>query len=299
LNLKDFGVRANAKWHRWHDQTHIPHLESTPCIEGIPESEESSLPSARMTLPAGTYEWPFEFIIPGSMVESVEGLADAHIKYKLQATVIQATVIRGRLSHDFHAFKPVRIIRTLDPSALAHAMSAKNLWPNKVEYSIVVSQWAIAFGTSIQIEMTFMPLLKGLKIGTIKCDLVELHDWTLKFPIFGYQHWKKSRDIASWKFVVDEKEHYQDVIDNFGRGGWVLKETLLLPKSLKDCIQDVETLGIKIHHMVKFNITLENPDWHISEVRKFSIKFSLHLLISSDTPKSSSHYLYLSKYANG
>jgi len=139
LNLKDFVVRANAKWYRWHDQIHIPHLESALCIEGILESEESSLPSARILL-AGTYKWPFKFIIPGSMVESVEGLADAHIKYKLQATVI-----RGRLSHDFHAFKPVRIIRTLDPSALAHAMSAKNLWPNKVEYSIVVSQWAIAF----------------------------------------------------------------------------------------------------------------------------------------------------------
>ena len=65
-----------------------------------------------MTLLAGTYEWPFEFIIPGSMVESVKGLADAYIKYKLQATVT-----RGRLSHDFHTFKLVRIIRTLDPSA--------------------------------------------------------------------------------------------------------------------------------------------------------------------------------------
>jgi arrestin-related trafficking adapter 4/5/7 len=122
------------------------------------------------------------------MVKSVEGLANAHIKYKLQATVIQATVTRGRLSHDFHAFKLVYIIRTLDPPTLSHAMLAKNLWLNKVEYSIVVSQWAIAFGTSIQIEMTFMPLLKGLKIGTIKCDLLELHDWTLKFPTFRYQH---------------------------------------------------------------------------------------------------------------
>jgi arrestin-related trafficking adapter 4/5/7 len=140
LNLKDFGVRANVKWHRWHDQIHIPHLESAPCIKGILESEGSSLPSARMTLLAGTYKWPFEFIIPRSMVESVEGLANAHIKYKLQATVIQATVTRGRLSHDFHAFKPVCIIRTLDPSALANAMLVKNLWLNKVEYSIIVSQ---------------------------------------------------------------------------------------------------------------------------------------------------------------
>jgi len=139
--------------------------------------------------------------------------------------------------------------------------SSRNLWANKVEYSIVVSQSAVVFGTSIQIEVKFTLLLKGLKIGTIQCDLVELHDWTLKFPTFGYQYWKKSRDIGLWKFKVNE-EHYQDV-----SGGWVLNETLLLPKSLKHCIQDVETPEIKIHHKIKFNITLQNPDEHISEVR--------------------------------
>jgi hypothetical protein len=56
-----------------------------------------------MTLPAETYEWPFKFIIPGSVVESAEGLADAHIKFKLQATVR-----RGRLSNNYYAFKPVQ-----------------------------------------------------------------------------------------------------------------------------------------------------------------------------------------------
>jgi hypothetical protein len=50
-------------------------------------------------------------------------------------------------------------------------------------------------------------------------------------------------------------------------GGWVLNEILLLPKSLKHCIQDVETPEIKIHHKIKFHITLQNPDRHTSEIR--------------------------------
>jgi hypothetical protein len=69
------------------------------------------------------------------MVESVKGLANAYIKYKLQAMVT-----KGRLFYNYYAFKSVCIIRTLDLSVLAHAMLAKNLWPNKVEYSIVVLQ---------------------------------------------------------------------------------------------------------------------------------------------------------------
>jgi hypothetical protein len=59
-----------------------------------------------------------------------------------------------------------------------------------------------------------------------------------------------------------------------------------IAKIAEDCIKDLETLGIKISHMIKHNITL---DWHTSEVRNFSIRFSLHLFIGSDTPKPFSH----------
>jgi hypothetical protein len=121
--------------------------------------------------------------IPKSIVESIEGLTNAYIKYKLKAVVA-----RGRLSHNFYAFKPVCIIRTLDPSALERNMLLRNLWANKVEYFIIVSQSAVVFRTSIQIEVKFTLLLKGLKIGTIQCDLVELHNWTLKFLTFKYQY---------------------------------------------------------------------------------------------------------------
>jgi arrestin-related trafficking adapter 4/5/7 len=221
LILREIRIKTNAKWHRWHEQIHVPHLDSTPGFERIPLEGT--------TLSAGNYEWPFELVVPGSMAESIEGLDDAHVKYKLKATVT-----RGQLFHNLHAHKPICIIRTLGPSALAHAASMKNIWPNKVEYSLVVSQWAAVFGTSIQIEMTFTPLLKGLKIKTVKVDLEESHDWSLNFPTYGYQHWKKLQDIALWKF---EEEHYQDTTNHLGRDGWVLKEIVLLPRH---CIQDVE-----------------------------------------------------------
>jgi arrestin-related trafficking adapter 4/5/7 len=226
--------------------------------------------SKSMTLPAGNYEWPFELVIPGSTVQSVEGLEDVHVIYKLKATVA-----RGRLSSDLHAYKPVRIIRTLDPAALelAHAMTVENVWPNKVEYSLVIPQKAVIFGTSIQVEMQFTPLLKGLKLGKVKCELMETHDWMLSLPSFGDQHWKKSRDIATWIFEMNEEEHYQNVINEDGQDGWVMKDTLLLPKSLKQCMQDVETPGIKIRHKVKFTVALENPDGHTSEVSRFAKTF--------------------------
>jgi arrestin-related trafficking adapter 4/5/7 len=193
----------------------------------------------------------------------VEGLDDVHVMYKLKATVA-----RGRLAYDLHAYKPVRIVRTLDPAALelAYAMTVENIWPNKVEYSLQIPQKAVIFGTNIQTEMRFTPLLKGLKIGKIKCTLQESHEWTIFSLHVNERSWKKSRDIASWTFEMNEEEHYHDMMNESGQDGWVLNETLLVPKSLKLCMQDVETPGIKIRHKVKFVVALKNPDGHISEV---------------------------------
>ena len=135
--------------------------------------------SRGFTLGATNHEWPFELIIPGESPESIEGLDESSIKYTLKATVA-----RGKFAYDLHAFKNVRIIRTLDPAALelSHAMTVENIWPNKVEYSIIIPQKAVVFGTAISVEMRFTSLLKGLKIGTIRCQLFEAQEYTLPGP---------------------------------------------------------------------------------------------------------------------
>ncbi|KAF4629187.1 hypothetical protein G7Y89_g8957 [Cudoniella acicularis] len=219
--------------------------------------------SSRGTLlPAGNYEWPFELVIPGSMPESVEGLPDSHIVYKLKATVA-----RGKLAYDLHAWKPVRVVRTLDPAALelAHAMTVENVWPNKIEYQLVIPQKAIIFGTAINIEMRFTSLLKGLRIGTIRCQLVESHEFTLPGATAHSERcYKHHRDVDTWTFELKD-ENYHDMLDDNGQDGYTLKEMMPLPKRLSRCLQDVDVHGIKIRHKVKFNIALHNPDGHISE----------------------------------
>lgn len=215
-------------------------------------------------LPAGNYEWPFELVVSGSMAESVEGLPDSHIVYKLKATVA-----RGKLAYDLHAWKPVRIIRTLDPSALelAHAMTVENVWPNKIEYQLIIPQKAIIFGTAIDVEMRFTSLLKGLRIGTIKCHLIEAQEFSLPgASLRSERYWKHQRDIDTWTFELNDEEHYHDMLDDSGQDGYTLHEKMPLPKRLSRCLQDVDSHGIKIRHKVKFNVALHNPDGHVSEV---------------------------------
>ena len=58
-------------------------------------------------------------ILPGSTPESVEGLTDTWLVYRMKATIE-----RGMLQQNSVARKQVRVIRTLDTGALelAHAM---------------------------------------------------------------------------------------------------------------------------------------------------------------------------------
>ncbi|KAI1369930.1 arrestin [Xylaria arbuscula] len=212
----------------------------------------------------GNYEWPFEIMLPGDTAESVEGLYQTGITY-----LFKATVSRGKLAKNLHAFKRLRIIRTLEPAALElnHAMSVENVWPNKVEYSVSIPQKAVVFGSSVPLEMRFTPLLKGLEMGVVSIKMFETQEFTVcgtGHPIRTHKH---DREVASWNLEVTRENHWQDIIEESGQEGWVVNQDLPLPKRLNKCVQDCTVQGIKIRHKLKLTVALNNPDGHVSELR--------------------------------
>ncbi|KAI5309175.1 hypothetical protein KEM55_003877 [Ascosphaera atra] len=147
------------------------------------------------TLNVDNYEFPFDVILDGSLPESVEGLHDTWVTYRFKAE------IGRKYAKDIVVRKPLRIIRTLGPSALelAHAMSVENIWPNKIEYAISTPSKAVIFGTNVRVDFRLLPLLKGLRIGSITTQLVETHDFTVNPDdpdIFHSTH-KTTRIIAT------------------------------------------------------------------------------------------------------
>jgi hypothetical protein len=242
-------------------------------------------------LPCGNYEWPFELVLNGSLPESIEGLAEASVTYK-----IKATLVRGKLVSDMHAWKPVRIIRTLGPTALelSHATTVEGIWTSKIEYSVTIPQRVIVFGTAISIDMKFTPLLVGLKIGHIECVLLEILEFTL--PAYATRAKggrKQSRPVEVWSFEIGEE---QDPVEGNGQPSYITcQKTLPLPKELRTCLQDANACGIKIWHKMQLNIALHNPDGHISEVSPFVIADQIILISLASCPHSYYH-LHLSKY---
>lgn len=235
---------------------------------------------SQMLLP-DNYEWPFDCILEGGLPESVEGLKDAWIIYRLKAE------IGRRRGKDIVVRKPLRIVRTLDPSALelSHAMvgtcglanteiltylqSVENIWPNKIEYSISTPSKAIIFGSFLRVDFKLIPLLKGLVIGNITTQVREEQEfivdpsWNVS-ALSGGQS-KHDRVIASDSYTIDAEKDEQ-IIDEAAEG-FQFSRFLELPKSLHQCLQDCNVKGIKVRHKVKFNVQLHNPDGHISELR--------------------------------
>lgn len=217
-----------------------------------------------MTLQAGNYEYPFEYTMPGDAAESVEGIPEASISYRLKATVG-----RGKFAYDLHSYKHLRVIRTLEAGALEfhHAMSVENIWPNKIDYSIVVPQKAVAFGGRVNLEMRLTPLLKGLELGKITVCLLEIRETCIQsFSGYSMREHKVEREVERWDIEADRETCWHDTIEDTGQEGWLITRPLNLPRRLRQCIQDVNIHGIKVRHKLKLTIGLKNPDGHISEV---------------------------------
>ncbi|KAK3316167.1 hypothetical protein B0H66DRAFT_604478 [Apodospora peruviana] len=265
LNWNDTRVTSTGMTNHRVDRTTVIYQHKWPHLGDLPTRATDAAHPRAVTLEPGNYEYPFELMLPGDLTESVEGLREGTISYKLKATIS-----RGFISSDIHAYKRLRIIRTLDPSALEflHAMSVENIWPNKVEYSIMVPQKAVVFGSSIPLETRFTPLLKGLELGDVTVKLMEAHDIVLQSSTgHTLREYRKEQEVAGWTIPMSRDEHWQDMIEDTGQEGWVMKAQLDLPRKLGRCIQDVNTQGIKVRHKLKLVVALKNPDGHISELR--------------------------------
>ncbi|KAL8358668.1 hypothetical protein RB601_009855 [Gaeumannomyces tritici] len=270
--IEDIHLRLNGTLHlSWTDLKTTPtgissqRFEKTTDILTHRWPSFIGTPGKSMMLEKGNYEFPFEIMLPGETCESVEGLREASITYRLKATIA-----RGKFAYDHHAYKHLRVIRTLETSALEflHAMSVENIWPNKVEYSIVVPRKAVVFGSAIPLETRFTPLLKGLELGDVTIRLVEVCDIMAQSQTGSQvREHKKEREVTSWVLPITREEHWEDVIENTGQEGWVMNAQLDLPRKLGKCIQDVNAHGIKVRHKLKMVVALRNPDGHVSELR--------------------------------
>lgn len=212
--------------------------------------------SGTAVLAMGNHEIPFSAILPGSIPESVEGLPGGSVVYRLEAVIE-----RGKFHTPLITKKQLRVVRTLTTDAveLSETVAVDNTWPKKVEYSLNVPSKAIAIGSSTPISFMLVPLLKGLRLGEIKIQLIEFYSFIGYIP----------PQYTNERLVVEKLITRPDANDpEFETDRWEIDTFLKIPDTLAKCTQDCDIqLHLKVRHKLKFVIGLVNPDGHVSELR--------------------------------
>lgn len=137
-----------------------------------------------------------------------------------------------------------------------------NTWADKIDYTLSTPTKGVIFGTAVHVNFRIASLLKGLKIGEVSLRISETQDLIMDVR----KQTKKSRTTRS---IAEDKFDFpqdQETVLVDGQDSWVFTRQINLPKSLRECLQTVDALGIRTKHSLLFNVKLINPDKHVSEV---------------------------------
>ncbi|RSM02428.1 hypothetical protein CDV31_010930 [Fusarium ambrosium] len=242
------------------------------------------------TLPAGNYEWPFNFILPGNTAETVEDIPEARITYALKATIT-----RPKLLRDVRTRKRLRVFRIPSPDTLEmmQSLPIERTWQNKIDYFINLSTGVVMIGGSVMLEMRLSPLLKSLSLERFSVTLTEFREFHLQNgALFRQRDHRAERTISTWDFQVSREHNWQDMPEGTDQQVWMITKKLDIPNRLCDCSQDIDVHGIRVHHKVRVVIPLRNADGHISELAVgLPLVITINTSIPSDEQGSASNHL--------
>jgi hypothetical protein len=272
---------------RWYQSGSVSHGAIEEKLVFCQQTQKLGVETAHK-INAGTMEWAFEFELPPSMPESVEGLRETYIVYHLQASVSRP----GWNAKDIMAQEHVRVVRTLGEASMETTRSRSNadIWANKVSYNISIPTDAVVYGTSITADVELSPLKKGIRFGKVQLKLLETVVKRIRasdVPELRVDR-SKSEELevarAEIEFPEESKVTYEDetidepaIADEMYR----FKATLPLPKSLTLCRQDVDLFRLNVTHRFNLLVNIINPEGHTSQL---VCRLPVKLFISPNLP---------------
>ncbi|KAK6456304.1 uncharacterized protein RJT20DRAFT_150430 [Scheffersomyces xylosifermentans] len=226
----------------------------TSGVDGTPFKDADPNTSSFL-LPKGNYNLPFKVFLPTNVSETVEGLTCGKLLYK-----VKCTIERGKFEKDLSIAKHIRIIRTLHPQNfnLTDAIDIYNTWPGKIEYNVNLPKKGIAIGSRIAVNMTMVPLAKGLKLRRLLGSIIQ--HYHVVYP-----------DGRSPEFeqVLGKYHMPTPPQESFDEDKWVINTHYKVPENLKSLSQtcDVKDSIIQVKHRFRISVQLTNKEGHVSELR--------------------------------
>ncbi|CAM0142065.1 hypothetical protein VKS41_004230 [Umbelopsis sp. WA50703] len=205
------------------------------------------------TLSQGTHTWPFELAIPGSLPESLHIGTSYFVHYKLKAVAERPGILFSQMI----ARAPVYINRYMATSVIddfLEPIQISSEWAEKVRYDIAVASKICQVGGVVPVILRLIPLNPKLRIRYLSFTFKE-YTTTKARP--GHQ---KTRG----RIVQHQRSEQMTLTEDEDGVCWYHTENIPVPNTIR-CDSSGEV--IKIRHRIKFIMSLENEDGHISELR--------------------------------
>lgn len=232
-------------------------------MRSIETVSEQCMPAHDSLLsPSKNYELPFELWLRSDLTETIQGIPEMCIKYR-----VEATTTRGDMDI-LRTHRAIRVIRTPALTALRplQSESSEGTWDRKVRYSFGIFPRAASFGSTIQLNICAYPLVAGLELKNIEAKIIETREVLWRgCPIRGK---KVSKCIAEYvtntaKHSLEEQHRGKGSASNSWK--WII--SLLLPRRLGDCVQSLSHNLVRVYHQSEVTIVVKGPNEYTSTIK--------------------------------
>ncbi|KAI8876883.1 hypothetical protein K501DRAFT_231270 [Backusella circina FSU 941] len=198
----------------------------------------------------GQYKWDFEFPLPGNLPQSLDHEM-GQVSYRLRAICERPT-----FSANYIDKKDVTITRLMLPTSLelTQQVVISNVWADKIMYNISIPSKVFSIGKVVPISFSLTPIAPNLKILAIFCALKE---YTTCSTLDSH--------ITNGKVISDIKDEH--IVVDGATGETSKTELMHIPADPRHVRFDTSSELITVKHKIKFTVSLQNEDGHISELR--------------------------------
>ncbi|KEY67115.1 hypothetical protein S7711_09531, partial [Stachybotrys chartarum IBT 7711] len=196
--------------------------------------------AGRQSLHGRTYEWPFEFLVPGNQRESFRGCRRCRLAYRIEASTADGASINTR------SYVPIRIARCPPISSyeLMDPLTTSGKWAGSIDFSASILHQAIPLGGLIPVEAHINNLDPGMLITKARFYLREIH-------------------VAHTNSSEPDPEYMQRIVTEWSlntcgdfKQSYAWQQCLDLPRVVSQCSPDFNVCGVSMSHMLHFAATI-------------------------------------------
>ncbi|KFA69711.1 hypothetical protein S40285_08110, partial [Stachybotrys chlorohalonatus IBT 40285] len=195
---------------------------------------------ARPSLHGRTYEWPFEFLVPGNQKESFRGCRRCRLAYRIEASTADGASINTR------SYVPIRITRCPPISSyeLMDPLTTSGKWAGSINFSASILHKAIPLGGLIPVEAHINNLDPGTLIMKARFYLLETH--------VAHTNSSETNPEYLQRIVI---EWSLDTCGDF-KQSYAWQQCLDLPRVVGQCSPDFSVYGVSMSHTLHFAATI-------------------------------------------